>query len=155
MFAAFEFVANNDYGSLGNSDFTYKTEATKNYLAECTRRTRKVIGSAEGRFPIAQAEHLDEQVVMGTSGIFAEEDELNNEQPFYFRSCGVETCVIDENEKGQQVALMRDIYKTAISVQIWLGAGSEATSTAADFLKPLAENSESYGIKRWIHQGHF
>jgi hypothetical protein len=61
----------------------------------------------------------------------------------------------DENEKGQQVALMGDIYRTAISVQIWLGAGSEATSTTADFLKPLAENSESYGIKRWIHQGHF
>jgi hypothetical protein len=50
---------------------------------------------------------------------------------------------------------MGDIYRTAISVQIWLGAGSEATSTAADFLKPLTENSESYGIKRWIHQGHF
>ena len=113
---SFELVSNNDYGNLGSIDFTYRTEATKNYLAEVTRRMRKAIGSAEGRFPIAQAEHLDEQVVMGTSGIFAEEDELNNEQPFYFRSCGVETCVIDENAKGHVDTVYFEYMYTARQV---------------------------------------
>jgi hypothetical protein len=97
---SFEIVPREDYSNLSDTDFMFKTEEVKNYLREVTKRLRSAIGSFEGRFLLAQAEHLDEQVVMGTSGVFGEEDETNDQQPFHFRSCSVETCVIDENSKG-------------------------------------------------------
>lgn len=75
----------------------YDTEETRQFCQHMTHHTRRGIGSYEGRFLTANNEHLDENVVMGTSGIFAEENEYNDQAPFHFRSCSVETCVIDEN----------------------------------------------------------
>lgn len=78
----------------------YDTEETRAFTEEMTRRGRNAIGSYEGRFNAIQPEYWSEQVDMGTSGIFVEEDETSNQYPFRFRACSVETCVIDEDAYG-------------------------------------------------------
>ena len=53
----------------------------------------------------------------------------------------------DNEEKGQQVGMMAEIYKMASEVLIWLGEATEQTSTAFDALHKLAESAVSYGIE--------
>jgi hypothetical protein len=54
----------------------------------------------------------------------------------------------DDIEKGQQVALMSDIYKQATRVLIWLGEDTEDTREAILLMKVLAVTAIAFGVQK-------
>lgn len=98
---SFTLVAHKDIAISSDFDFTYETDVVKDYFEEITNRLRAAIDSSESRFQIAQAEYFDDQVVFGTSGIYGEENELDDANPFRFKSASIENCVIDEGVGGR------------------------------------------------------
>ncbi|HEY9791439.1 MAG TPA: portal protein [Candidatus Obscuribacterales bacterium] len=71
-------------------------EEVKRYYDHMTHKFRQPFAEADSNFLISWGEHWDEQIVLGTSGIYAEEDEYNDEIPCRFKTLSIETCVIDE-----------------------------------------------------------
>lgn len=97
---SFEFVP---AWSITDSDGTNpsQTEEVRDYSQQVTRNIREAVGCAESRFLIAQGEYFEGLIVMGTSGIFGDENADDDEHPFSFQSITVETSVIDENARGE------------------------------------------------------
>ena len=54
----------------------------------------------------------------------------------------------DNAEKGKQVALMGEIYRSTQKVLIWLGPGDEYSGNVIDIFKQLAAQSNRYGVQR-------
>lgn len=81
-------------------DLVYKSEEVKTYFEQVTRIVRDVIDAPESGFHIAWAEYLDDQIVYGTSGIYGEENDLDEVQPIRYHSASIETSVIDESASG-------------------------------------------------------
>lgn len=52
----------------------------------------------------------------------------------------------DDDEKGQQVSFMAQIYENADCVLVWLGEGSSETRAGIKHLKELAGSAWKYGI---------
>lgn len=78
---------------------------------------------------------------------------INNHHPIYGESplyLWVDAlCInqLDDKEKGHQVRLMRDIYKDAEQVIIWLGMGTEYTERAIEII-----NMEEEALKRYVQE---
>ncbi|KAF2464564.1 HET-domain-containing protein, partial [Lindgomyces ingoldianus] len=54
----------------------------------------------------------------------------------------------DDNEKSTQVQLMRDIYRHAVGVVVWLGSSTPQTDTAMYWLDKLGESLLAMGIEK-------
>lgn len=74
-----------------------QSQELKEYEQECTRKARHVIDHPDSGFLIAHGECLLDDVIYGTAGIYAEEED-DLECPFHYRSISVETAVIDEGK---------------------------------------------------------
>ncbi|KAI0549974.1 heterokaryon incompatibility protein-domain-containing protein [Xylaria curta] len=71
------------------------------------------------------------------------------------RTLWIDALCIDQNndkERSQQISLMRDIYRTASQVVIWLGAKSSSSDCALKFLEYLSKMKERK-IYRWTEIG--
>ncbi|MDE2099357.1 MAG: hypothetical protein KGL39_19040 [Patescibacteria group bacterium] len=74
------------------------SEEVRQYMMQATKVVQQVIDMPESGFHIAWGEYLDDQIVFGTSGICADEDDKNDEVPIHFKTISVETSVIDEGK---------------------------------------------------------
>lgn len=75
----------------------FQTDEIRDYEAEVTRRTRRPFNAPEAGFMMAWNEHMLEQVIYGTSGIYVNEDD-DTEQMISFMPVSIETSVIDEGK---------------------------------------------------------
>ena len=113
----------------------------KTYYKDATLRSRTPFNSAEAGFTIAFAEHMREQVVLGTSGIVFDEDEKNDAEPCFFRSISVETSVIDENERNRVDCIAFEYWYTAR--QVVDKYGEDKVSKATRDLASVPENEDT------------
>jgi hypothetical protein len=73
----------------------------KAYYEEVTQRARQPFANEECGWSTAFAEHIHEQITLGTSGIVGEEDEYDLVNPCYFRAASIETCLIAEGDRNR------------------------------------------------------
>lgn len=97
---SFELVPKRAFNTIGTDEDIFESSEIKEYFQQSTRIVRSVIGAPEAGYFMAFDEHLDETVVIGTSGLTGIEDEEDEQQPCYFRSVSIETAVFEENSKG-------------------------------------------------------
>lgn len=102
-----------------------QSDELKLYEHECTRKTRCVVDEPKAGFLIAHNEVLLDDVVYGTTGIYAEEQD-SDESPVHYRSVSVETCVIDEGaNKYVDTVMFEYAYTAKEAVSIY---GKDAVS---------------------------
>jgi hypothetical protein len=93
----FELVAKVPFG--GDSA-TYDTTEINEYWAQASKEAYHVIDAPEAGFLKANTMHLEENVIMGTSGLYGEEMD-DDDYPICFHPVSVETCVVDEGPNGR------------------------------------------------------
>ena len=102
-----------------------QSEELKMYEIECTRKARCVVDEPKAGFLIAHNEVLLDDVIFGTDGVYAEEQD-DDESPVHYRSVSIETCVIDEGaNKWVDTVMFEYAYTAKEVVSIY---GEEAVS---------------------------
>ena len=96
---SFEFVPIEPMITAYDAKAEFKSQDVSDYAQQITKMIRSDFDSPETAYLLSLDEHLNDQVVIGTSGIYGEELS-NDEQPVRFRSVTIETAVIDEGPDG-------------------------------------------------------
>lgn len=102
--------------SMSNMVTALSSEDVNEYLQEVTKKVHHAVDQPKAGWLMAWGEHLVEQVVYGTSGIYPEEQDDDDEVPVYYRSISVETCVIDEGKNKQVDSVFMEFAYTAKEV---------------------------------------
>lgn len=108
---SFELVPKPPAFAAYDETFLFESREVKDYFTKATQIIRDIIDAPESGFHAAWAEYLDEQIVIGTSGIYGEETG-DVRVPIRFRSISIETCVIDEGADGAVDTVYFELYYT-------------------------------------------
>jgi hypothetical protein len=139
---SFEVTLHPSLGFNADMELVLQSEEVKYYLAEVTRRGRQPYDAPEAMFLISWGEHLDSQIVMGTSGILGVEDRYDSINPIRFRSITVETSVIDEGPNGDIDTIC---FESALTIrQACEKYGAENMSKTVQDLYKDDANCDSY-----------
>ena len=126
---SFEFVPIRLPGQL--SEFTGDLEAddVKAYAESATQITRDILDAPETGFTLAWNEHLDEQPVFGTSGVYGEDREDDDITPVQFSSITVEDTLIDEGADKLINTIYREFVYTPAQLAEKFGVNALSPAT--------------------------
>jgi len=94
----------------------FQSQEVADYLQEVTKKVHHVMDHPKAGFLLAFGEHLVEQVVYGTSGIYPEEQEDDDECPVNYKAISIETAVFDEGRNKFIDTVMMEYAYTAKEV---------------------------------------
>lgn len=89
-----------------------ESDEVKLFYHNLTERVRSAFGHPMSGFQLALEEHMMDQFAFGTSGIYAEEDESDNDKPFTFKAVDAKICAIAEGADGFVDTVYQDLELT-------------------------------------------